>query len=55
MTEHEIEAMKRNIEAQLTEYAQAINDAKSWYQKWQLRQRAKGFRCVQENQNLRGG
>lgn len=48
MSEQNIEGMKRNIEAQLSEYEQAIANAKAWYSGWQERQRAKGFRCTQD-------
>lgn len=43
MTEQEIEAMKRNIDAQLDEYEKAIGDAVIWYRAWKARQ-PKGFR-----------
>lgn len=41
-----IEGMKRNIEAQLVEYEQAIKDAKAWYLRWKAK---RGFRCVEQN------
>lgn len=41
----EIEAIKRNIEAQLVEYAQAINAADTWWRRW-LAKRPKGFRGI---------
>jgi hypothetical protein len=43
MTEKEIEAMKRNIEAQLVEYAAAIGAADKWYREWKSRQ-STGFK-----------
>jgi hypothetical protein len=43
MTEHEIEAMKRNIEAQLDEYERTIAAAAAWHRDWKARQ-PKGFR-----------
>ncbi len=48
MTEHEqnIDGMKRNIEAQLVEYAQAIASAKASYIQWKSK---RGFRCVEQN------
>ena len=50
MTEQEqnIEGMKRNIEAQLREYEEAIAAAKAWSRDWQERERSKGFLCVRE-------
>lgn len=52
MTEHEktIEGMKRNIEAQLVEYEQAINAASAWYREWKKRQQHRGFRCMEAQQ-----
>lgn len=43
MTGHDVEAMKRNIEMQLQEYAEAINKAVAWHRDWKQRQ-PKGFR-----------
>ena len=42
MSQQDIEAMKRNIEKQLDEYAAAINAAAKWHQEWKARQ-PKGF------------
>lgn len=44
-TEHEIEAMKRNIEAQVDEYERAVEDYARWLAEWQA-QHPKGFRCT---------
>jgi hypothetical protein len=46
MNEQTIEGMKRNIEAQLVEYEQAIKDAKAWYRQWKAK---RGFRCIEQN------
>jgi uncharacterized protein YqgV (UPF0045/DUF77 family) len=43
MTKKEIDAMKRNIEAQLDEYAAAISAADRWYREWKSRQ-STGFK-----------
>ena len=43
--EENIEGMKRNIEAQLAEYEQAMDNARRWYLEWKARQ-PKGFRSV---------
>jgi len=55
MNEQNIEGMKRNIEAQLREYKQAIEDAQIWYQCWKARGRAKGFRCVRVSRETNNG
>lgn len=41
--DEEIDAIKRNIDAQLKEYAEAINGASSWMAAWKARL-PKGFR-----------
>ncbi len=46
MNEQNIEGLKRNIEAQLVEYEQAIAAAKAWYSQWKSK---RGFRCVEQN------
>ena len=45
MTEAEIELMKRQIEVQLVEYAEAIDAYAKWMAEWRARQ-PKGFRAV---------
>lgn len=47
LTEEErtVDGIKRNIEAQLAEYEQAIDEAVAWHQNWKARQ-PKGFRAA---------
>ena len=51
MTEQDIDGMKRNIDAQLVEYEQAIKAAVIWYREWKSK---RGFRCVEKNKRLEG-
>jgi hypothetical protein len=54
MTEKEIEAMKKNIEKQITERAAAINAADKWFQAWKARQPT-GFRIKPAAYRQQGG
>jgi len=46
MTEAEIDLMKRQIEIQIRERAEAIAAAAAWYREWKA---GRGFRCVEQN------
>lgn len=48
--EENIDGMKRNIEEQLREYAEAMDKARRWYSEWKARQ-PKGFRSVIKQEN----
>ncbi len=50
MTDAEIALMKKQIEIQLDEYAEAMRLAEKWYREWKARQRTQGFRCMKEDQ-----
>ena len=50
MSEDEIALMKKQIEIQLEEYAEAMRNAEKWFREWKARQRTQGFRCMKEDQ-----
>lgn len=49
MTEAEIELMKKQIEIQLDEYAEAMANAERWYTEWKARQ-PKGFKATRRDE-----
>ncbi len=50
LSESEIALLKKQIEIQLEEYAEAMKNAEKWFTEWKARQ-PKGFRCMREEAN----